>query len=76
MVYLPLFFCSGMESGYALLHKDGIDGKHMPEKGEVKSWKTDVNVSLESKNKWHIFHAGHTMTGLEEMSEGYGWRRD
>lgn len=48
----------------------------MPEKGEVKSWKTDVNVSLESKNKWHIFHAGHTMTGLEEMSEGYGWRRD
>lgn len=38
-VYLPLFFCTGMGSGYALLHKDGIDGKHMPGKGEVKSWK-------------------------------------
>lgn len=67
----------GAETGYALLHKGGIDEKHIPGKREVKSWKDGCKfIFWEAKTKWHIFHAEHTMTGLEEMSGEYGWKRD
>ena len=40
--------CTG--GGYVLLHKAGIDGKRMPGKKEVKSWK-DVCKGIFGKRK-------------------------
>lgn len=43
----------------------------------METWKGGCRLILWGlyKNQW-TFHAEHTMTGLEEMSGGYGWKKD
>lgn len=50
----------------------------MSGKEEVKAGKSNCGLlfSREYKSRWNNFHAEHTMTGSEEMSGGYGWKRD
>ncbi len=53
-----------------------IAGKIQVGKAGGENWKGGYKSIGRIINKWNIFHAEHTMTGSEEMSGGYGWKRD
>ncbi len=74
---LPLFLCNrpGMQPCAFTLGRI-LQGKYRSGKREVKNWKGGCKSIGRIINKWDIFHVVHTMTGSEEMSGGYGWKKD